>query len=68
MISGPDWDGKPNTKAMWVYDFRTNKNFTLKKNPLRPADLDDFVSCYSAGRFESARNPSASSASPWTTC
>jgi type I restriction enzyme M protein len=46
----PRADGKPNTKAMWVYDFRTNKNFTLKKNPLKPADLDDFVGCYSAGR------------------
>ena len=48
----PRADGKPNTKAMWVYDFRTNKNFTLKKNPLKPADLDEFVACYSAGRID----------------
>ena len=46
----PRADGKPNTKALWVYDFRTNKRFTLKKNPLKTADLDDFVACYAAGR------------------
>ena len=45
-------DGKPNTKAMWVYDFRTNRNFTLKKNPLKPSDLDEFVACYSSGRID----------------
>ena len=48
----PRADGRPNTKAMWVYDFRTNKNFTLKKNPLKPADLDEFAACYSAGRID----------------
>jgi type I restriction enzyme M protein len=48
----PRADGKSNTKALWVYDFRTNKNFTLKKNPLKPADLDEFVACYSAGRMD----------------
>jgi type I restriction enzyme M protein len=48
----PRADGKPNTKAMWAYDFRTNRNFTLKKNPLKPADLDEFVACYSAGRMD----------------
>lgn len=45
----PRADGKPNTKALWIYDFRTNHNFTLKKNPLKHADLDDFVACYKAG-------------------
>ncbi len=34
------------TQAMWVYDLRTNKHFTLKQNPLTRADLDDFVACY----------------------
>jgi type I restriction enzyme M protein len=48
----PRADGKPNTKAVWVYDFRTNKNFTLKKNPLKRADLDEFVGCYNAGRID----------------
>src|SRR6185312_5417407 len=36
----PRADGKPNSKALWIYDFRTNLHFTLKKNPLKPADLD----------------------------
>jgi hypothetical protein len=36
----------PWTKALWVYDFRTNIHKTLKTNPMRRADLDDFVRCY----------------------
>src|SRR5207253_7458196 len=36
----------PWTKELWVYDLRTNKHFTLKQNPLRREDLDDFVACY----------------------
>jgi len=36
----------PWTKALWIYDLRTNMHFTLKTNPLRRADLDDFVACY----------------------
>jgi type I restriction enzyme M protein len=44
----PRADGKPNSKALWIYDFRTNLHFTLKKNPLKPADLADFINCYSA--------------------
>ena len=36
----------PWTKNLWIYDFRTNKHFTLKKDPLTVADLDDFVKCY----------------------
>lgn len=34
------------TKEVWIYDFRTNIHFTLKKNPLKVEDLDDFISCY----------------------
>ena len=37
---------KPWTKKLWVYDLRTNMHFTLKTNPLKRADLDDFVACY----------------------
>ncbi len=33
----------PWTKTLWVYDLRTNQRFTLKTNPLKRADLDDFV-------------------------
>ncbi len=39
---------KPWTKTLWIYDFRTNEHFTLKTNPLRREDLDDFVACYHA--------------------
>lgn len=31
------------TKEIWIYDFRTNQNFTLVTNPLKRSDLDDFV-------------------------
>ena len=34
------------TEKLWIYDLRTNMHFTLKENPLKPADLDDFVKCY----------------------
>jgi type I restriction enzyme M protein len=34
------------TKEVWIYDYRTNVKHTLKKNPLRESDLDDFVKCY----------------------
>jgi type I restriction enzyme M protein len=40
----------PWTEKLWVYDFRTNKHFTLKQNPLRRAHLDEFVECYKPGR------------------
>src|SRR5437867_8136637 len=34
------------TENLWIYDFRTNKHFTLKENQLKRSDLDDFVVCY----------------------
>ena len=37
----------PWTKEVWYYDFRTNIHFTLKKNPMRKDDLQDFIQCYS---------------------
>lgn len=37
---------RPWTSQLWIYDFRTNQNFTLKTRQLVRADLDDFVSCY----------------------
>lgn len=36
----------PWTKKLWIYDLRTNVHFTLKTNPLKRADLDEFVKCY----------------------
>jgi type I restriction enzyme M protein len=37
---------KPWTTKLWIYDLRTNKHFTLKENPLKRSDLDDFVASY----------------------
>lgn len=37
---------KPWTEALWIYDLRTNQHFTLKENPLKRSDLDDFVASY----------------------
>lgn len=34
------------TKKLWIYDLRTNKHFTLKTDPLKREDLDEFVKCY----------------------
>ena len=34
---------EPWTEALWVYDLRTNKRFTLKERPLRRTDLAEFV-------------------------
>jgi type I restriction enzyme M protein len=43
------FDRRPSsTGVLWVYDLRTNKNFTLRKNPIASADLRDFVDCYNA--------------------
>jgi type I restriction enzyme M protein len=48
----------PWTKELWIYDLRTNHHFTLKQNPLRRADLDDFVLCYRPeARHERGESP-----------
>ena len=53
----------PWTKKLWIYDLRTNKHFTLKTDPLKREDLDEFVQCYnpriaiSANRSWSEKNP-----------
>jgi type I restriction enzyme M protein len=36
----------PQTERLWVYDLRTNMNFTLRTNQLKRVHLDDFVVCY----------------------
>ncbi len=46
----------PWTKKLWIYDLRTNKHFTLKTNPLKREDLDDFVKCYNP-KNRNKRNP-----------
>jgi len=40
---------KPWTQKLWIYDFRTNKDFTLKTNPLKREDLDEFVTLFKPG-------------------
>lgn len=37
---------KPWTEKLWIYDLRTNVHFTLKTNPMRSEDLQDFIACY----------------------
>jgi len=37
---------KPQTSKIWIYDLRTNMHFTLKENPLKYEDLQDFIKCY----------------------
>lgn len=37
---------KPWTQKLWIYDFRTNKHFTLKTGQLKFEDLQDFIKCY----------------------
>jgi type I restriction enzyme M protein len=36
------------TKELWVYDLRSERNFSLRQNPIKPDDLADFVHCYHA--------------------
>ena len=48
------FDNKPSskdpwTKEVWFYDYRTNVHHTLKKNPLKRSDLEDFIECYKPG-------------------
>lgn len=40
---------EPWTREVWIYDYRTNIHHTLKKNPLKKEDLDDFIKCYNPG-------------------
>ncbi|RJQ87744.1 MAG: SAM-dependent DNA methyltransferase [Desulfobacteraceae bacterium] len=46
-------EGRPEpwTTKLWVYDLRTNKHFTLKQDPIKREDFDEFVACYSAGNI-----------------
>jgi len=37
---------KPWTDKLWIYDLRTNIDFSLKQNPLTREHLDEFVACF----------------------
>lgn len=41
---------KPWTQELWIYDLRTNQNFTLKERPLIRSDLDEFVTLYNPAK------------------
>ena len=41
---------KPWTERLWIYDLRTNMHFTLKTNPLKFTNLQEFVKCYKPGK------------------
>jgi type I restriction enzyme M protein len=47
------FDKKPATKShstneIWVYDLRTNRNFSLRHKPISSEDLQDFIDCFCA--------------------
>ena len=53
----------PNTQKLWIYDLRTNQHFTLKTNPLKRENLDEFVQLYLPDN-RSKRKPTWSEAKP----
>ncbi|HEY3231665.1 MAG TPA: class I SAM-dependent DNA methyltransferase [Roseiflexaceae bacterium] len=53
----------PWTKQLWIYDLRTNQEFTLKQNPLARADLDEFAACFNPANRH-ARLPTWSEQNP----
>jgi type I restriction enzyme M protein len=48
----------PQTKELWIYDLRTNKNFTLRQNPIADADMKEFVKCFDATKPMAKRKES----------
>jgi type I restriction enzyme M protein len=63
------WDAKPSskniwTKEVWVYDYRTNIHHTLKKNPLKLEDLQDFIECYNPTNRHKRKETFDASANP----
>ncbi|PVC89709.1 N-6 DNA methylase [Streptomyces sp. CS014] len=47
--TGQRTGGRPGTRKLWVYDFRTDQRFTLKQRQLGRQHLDDFVAAYCSG-------------------
>jgi len=43
------------TRKLWVYDLRTNKDYTLKTNPLKREDLDEFVEVFRPGAMQNRK-------------
>jgi type I restriction enzyme M protein len=38
----------PATKEIWVYDLRSQRNFSIRQNPITNEDMTDFVQSYCA--------------------
>jgi len=51
----------PWTKKLWIYDLRTNVHFTLKTNPLKREDLDEFVKCYKGENLPASKKSAQAS-------
>ena len=51
----------PWTKKLWIYDLRTNMHFTLKTNPLKRENLDDFVKCYKGENLPASKKSAQAS-------
>lgn len=54
----------PWTKEVWIYDYRTNIHHTLKKNPLKKEDLNDFIKCYCPGNRQKRKEIYNSDSNP----
>lgn len=48
----------PSTAQVWIYDLRTQQNFSLKTNPISFADMQDFIACFCAGDRSKRRETS----------
>jgi type I restriction enzyme M protein len=54
----------PWTKEVWIYDYRTNIHHTLKKNPLKKEDLNDFIKCYCSSNRQKRKETYNSDSNP----
>lgn len=53
----------PWTEKLWIYDLRTNQNFTLKTRQLQLSDLQEFTQCYNPNNRH-VRQPTYSQDNP----
>jgi type I restriction enzyme M protein len=53
------------TKEVWVYDFRSDMHFTLKKNPLKESDLNEFIKLYSESKRQETYNAETNPNGRW---
>lgn len=51
-------EGQVRTETLWVYDFRTAQNFTLKQRPLCDEHLKPFLDAYRPGADRTERQAS----------